>query len=202
MRPTRQHVALAAFAAGALGLLAIVWVVVMPQLRPDPGPTPVSTVGGPFELTTQNGEKLSSADLAGKPFAVFFGFTHCPDVCPTTLWDISQALEDLGSDADDLKVLFVSLDPERDTPELLKSYLQSFDPRIVGLTGDRPSVEAMARAYRVYWKKVPLEGDDYTLDHTAGIYLMDGQGRFVEMISYQASEKDRVEKLRRLVERS
>ncbi|GGC93424.1 SCO family protein [Chelatococcus reniformis] len=135
-------------------------------------------VGGPFTLTDQNGDAVSDASLRGEPFLVFFGFTHCPDVCPTTLFDASEMLRALGPSAK-AKVLFVSVDPQRDTPEVLKSYLGSFDPRIVGLTGSQEAVDAMAKAYRVYARKVPLKDGDYTMDHTALVYLMDRTGRFV-----------------------
>jgi protein SCO1/2 len=105
---------------------------------------PTVTIGGPFTLTTPTGDRLSDADLRGRPFAVFFGFTHCPEVCPTTLWEMSEALKALGPDADRLKVLFISVDPARDTGEVLVNYLQSFDPRIVGLTGTEEEIEQPA----------------------------------------------------------
>ncbi len=156
-------------------------------------------IGGPFTLTTQTGAKLSDADLKGKPFAVFFGFTHCPEVCPTTLWETTEALKALGSDADKLKVLFISVDPTRDTPEFLARYLQSFDPRIVGLTGSEAEIAAVGKEYRAYWRKVPTEDGDYTMDHTASIFLMDRDGQFTGTISYGESMEIRLQKLRRLI---
>lgn len=138
-------------------------------------------------------------DVKGTPFAVFFGFTHCPEVCPTTLWEMSEALATLGEDADNLKVFFVSVDPERDTPELLALYLQSFDPRIVGLTGSEEDIRAVGQQYRAYWRTVPLEGGDYTIDHTASIFLMDGVGEFIGTISYGEAMEERLEKLRKLI---
>lgn len=155
-------------------------------------------IGGPFTLTTQTGAKLSDADLKGKPFAVFFGFTHCPEVCPTTLWETTEALKALGSDADKLKVLFISVDPTRDTPEFLARYLQSFDPRIVGLTGSEAEIAAVGKSYRAYWRKVPTDDGDYTMDHTASIFLMDRDGQFAGTISYGESMEVRLQKLRRL----
>ena len=110
---------------------------------------------------------------------MFFGFTHCPDVCPTTLFDISEVLRRLGKDADRTGALFITVDPERDTPAVLKDYLSSFDSRLKGLTGDPAAVNAAIKAYRVYAKKVPLDNGDYTMDHTAVVYLMDKNGRFV-----------------------
>lgn len=156
-------------------------------------------IGGPFTLTTQSGTKLSDSDLKGEPFAVFFGFTHCPEVCPTTLWEMSEALKALGPDADKLKVLFISIDPTRDDPEALALYLQSFDPRIVGLTGSEEEIGTVAASYRAYWRKVPTGDGDYTMDHTASIYLMDADGEFTSTISYDEHEDMRLAKLKKLL---
>jgi protein SCO1/2 len=141
------------------------------------------SIGGPFNLIDQNGQPFSDKDLKGKSFLTFFGFTHCPDVCPTTLFEISEVLRYLGPDADHTAALFISVDPERDTPEAMRDYLASFDPHIHGLTGDAAAVAAVAKAYRVYYKKVPLEGGDYTMDHTAIVYLMDKAGQFVAPVN-------------------
>jgi protein SCO1 len=140
---------------------------------------PTAAIGGPFRLVDQNGAPFSDQDLKGKPFLVFFGFTHCPDVCPTSLFEISEIMRRLGSDADRTGALFVTVDPERDTPAGMKDYLASFDPHIRGLSGDTAALAAVAKAYRVYYKKVPLDGGDYTMDHTAIVYLMDKDGRFI-----------------------
>ncbi|MCX7304057.1 MAG: SCO family protein [Hyphomicrobiales bacterium] len=156
-------------------------------------------VGGPFTLTTQNGDELSDGDLKGTPFAVFFGFTRCPEICPTTLWEMSEALKTLGPDAERLKVLFISVDPTRDTPEFLARYLQSFDRRIVGLTGSEADIAAVGKEYRAFWEKVPTGDGDYTMNHTASIFLMDGSGTFVGTITYGESMEVRLEKLRRLI---
>jgi protein SCO1/2 len=139
----------------------------------------VAGVGGPFHLEDQNGKPVTDRDMKGRPFLVFFGFTHCPDICPTTLFDMSQLLRQLGPDADRTGALFITVDPERDTPAVMKDYLSNFDPHLRGLTGDQASIDAAIRAYRVYAKKVPLPGGDYTMDHTAVVYLMDKDGRFV-----------------------
>jgi protein SCO1 len=136
-------------------------------------------IGGPFRLVDQNGAPFSDQDLKGKPFLVFFGFTHCPDVCPTSLFEISEIMRKLGSDADRTGAVFITVDPERDTPASMKDYLASFDPHIRGLSGDPAALAAVAKAYRVYYKKVPLDGGDYTMDHTAIVYLMDKDGRFI-----------------------
>ncbi|HEY7459848.1 MAG TPA: SCO family protein [Xanthobacteraceae bacterium] len=166
---------LAAFLAGAAALAGVT-LVLWPR---EPAATRVSDVGGAFKLTDHNGHAVTEADFKGKPFLVFFGFTHCPDVCPTALFDMSEALRRLGPDADRARALFITVDPERDTPEKLKQYLSSFDPRIVGLTGTPDEIAAVTKTYKVYAKKVPTEGGDYTMDHSAIVYLMDRQGRFV-----------------------
>ncbi|MFG1358978.1 SCO family protein [Xanthobacter pseudotagetidis] len=165
----------AAFVAGAAVLLVAVGL-----LLPSPAPTGqgVAAVGGPFTLVDQNGTTTTEAALKGKPTLIFFGFTHCPDVCPTALFEMSEIFAALGPDADKLQAFFVSVDPERDTPEVLKSYLGSFAPQLRGLSGTPEQVAAIKKAYRVYSRKVPLTGDDYTMDHTAVVYLMDKTGTF------------------------
>ena len=138
--------------------------------------TAPAAIGGPFQLTDQAGQAVTEKNLKGKPTLIFFGFTHCPDVCPTSLFEISEVLKAMGSDADRVNAFFVSVDPERDTAAAMKDYLSSFDPHLKGLTGDPQAVAKVISAYRVYAKKVPLKDGDYTMDHTALIYLMD-QGR-------------------------
>ncbi|MBX3537193.1 MAG: SCO family protein [Chelatococcus sp.] len=138
----------------------------------------ISSVGGPFTLTAQDGRTVTNKDFLGAPFLVFFGFTHCPDVCPTTLFEASELLRAAGPQGDKLRVLFVTVDPERDTPEVLKSYLGAFDPRIIGLSGSPETIAAVLKSYKVYARKVPTS-DGYTMDHTAMVYLMDAKGRFV-----------------------
>jgi protein SCO1/2 len=138
-----------------------------------------SAIGGPFKLVDQNGQTITDQDLKGRPFLVFFGYTHCPDVCPTTLFDVSEIMRALGKDADRTGALFITVDPERDTPAVMKDYLSSFDPHLRGATGDLKAIEAAEKGYRVYAKKVPTDNGDYSMDHTALIYLMDKDGRFV-----------------------
>lgn len=135
-------------------------------------------VGGPFALTDQNGQTVTDASLRGQPYLLFFGFTHCPDICPSTLYEVSQMLEALGKDAK-ARAVFISVDPERDTQSVMKDYLGSFDPRILGLTGTPEQIAAVAKAFRVYAKKVAQKDGEYTMDHTAMVYLMDSKGRFV-----------------------
>ena len=161
----------------ASAIIAAVVVIAFPE-RTGLATRP-SSVGGPFRLTDQNNRSVTDADFKGKHFLVFFGFTHCPDICPTTLFEISEVLHRLGPDAERIAALFISVDPERDTPEKLKEYLSNFHPNIVGLSGTPAEIEAVVKVYRAYTKKVPLAEGGYTMDHTALVYLMDKDGRFV-----------------------
>ena len=174
-RTRRLALPVAAFLFGLVTLATTTILVLAPAGDEATAP---SSVGGPFRLVGHDGKERTEEDFAGAPFLVFFGFTHCPDICPTKLFEISQILDALGKDRK-AGALFVSVDPERDTPEVLKSYLSSFDPRIIGLTGSPEQVQATVRAYRAYAKKVPLKDGDYTMDHTAIVYLMDKRGAFV-----------------------
>jgi protein SCO1/2 len=171
--------------AGAL--IALVSVV----LATRPPPTAAVAIGGPFQLVDANNRPVTDKALLGKPSAMFFGFTYCPEICPTTLAEMSAALKILGPDAEKLNVVFVSVDPERDTPEQMRRYLASFDPHIQGFTGSVGAVDATAKAYRVYHRKVPIDGGGYTVDHSSAVYLFDRKGRFVEPIGY-GSPQDRV----------
>ena len=143
----------------------------------------------------QNGQVVTNADLAGRPYLVFFGYTHCPDFCPTALLNISAVLKELGPDKK-VAVLFVTVDPERDTLAVLKSYLENFDPRIIGLTGDNEKIAAIAKAFRVYAKKVPGQNPgDYTVDHTGIVYLMDKRGKFVSAFNLQRPPQEAAREL-------
>ena len=176
-KTSRIAMILAAFVGGlVLFFGAIVFVT---GRISSPIGSAVASVGGPFHLEDQSGKPFTDQDLKGRPFLVFFGFTHCPDICPTTLFDMSQVLRQLGPDADRTGAVFITVDPERDTPAVMKDYLSSFDPHLRGLTGDQASIDAAIKAYRVYAKKVPLKDGDYTMDHTAMVYLMDKNGQFV-----------------------
>jgi protein SCO1 len=171
----RPLVIVASFAASLLiGLLAVLW-----GLGGVRGVTAPAAIGGPFQLTDQSGATVTEKSLQGRPTLIFFGFTHCPDVCPTSLFEISEVLRAMGKDADRVNAYFVSVDPERDNNGAMKEYLSSFDPHLKGLTGDPETVAKVLSAYRVYAKKVPLKDGDYTMDHTALTYLMDRDGKFV-----------------------
>ena len=157
-------------------------------------------LGGPFALVDVNGRPFTDRDLRGRPAALFFGFTTCPEACPTTLARWTAALKALGPDADKLRMVFVSVDPERDTPAVLKRYLSDFDPRIVGLTGSPPAVARTIAAYHVYARKVPLDGGGYTMDHTAATYLFDRDGGFQGLVGYTEPTDVQTAKLKALAE--
>lgn len=193
-RTARLFLMLGAFVAGLMLFSAVIFII------SGRTPAPIvmqSAVGGPFTLTDHNGQPISDQDLKGRPFLVFFGFTHCPDVCPTTLFDVSEVLRALGPDGRGVRALFITVDPERDTPEKLKDYLASFDSRIIGVTGDPQAIAAVEKAYRVYAKKVPLDGGGYTMDHTALVYLMDKEGRFVAPFNLKRRPQEAAADLRR-----
>lgn len=162
---------------------------------PVPAAQTTALVGGPFSLVDQDGKPITEADMKGKPFLVFFGFTHCPDICPTKLFEMSQVLNIVEKDKPEIAALFVSVDPERDTPEVLKRYLSSFNPRIKGLTGDQAAVDGMVKAYRAYAKKVPLEDGTYTMDHTSIVYLMNEQGEFVTSLNMTKRDSEIAEEV-------
>ncbi len=157
-----------------------------------------ASIGGPFELTSHTGRRLRATDLRGKPFAIFFGFTQCPDVCPTTLLDVSNHLAALGDAANRLNVVFVTVDPERDTIGHLAAYLKSFDARIIGLAGTAEETAGIVRHYRVLVQKVPTSSG-YTINHTATVFLMDAEGRLAGTLSFQEPPETQLAKLRRLV---
>jgi protein SCO1/2 len=185
-------------AAFLCGLLLIFGVIVFVTGRPfSPIGQAVAAIGGPLSLEDQNGKSFTDAQMKGHPFLVFFGFTHCPDICPTTLFDMSQMMKALGPDADRVGVLFITVDPDRDTPKVLKDYLSNFDPHLRGLTGDQAQIDTAIKEYRVYAKKVPLENGDYTMDHTAIVYLMDKDGRFVAPFNMSRTPEAEAADLRR-----
>ena len=174
-RATRPLVVFAAFAGSlAVGLIVVLWL--LGGLRTVTAP---ASIGGPFKLTDQTGQVFTEKNLQGRPTLIFFGYTHCPDVCPTSLFEMSEVLRAMGKDADRVNAYFISVDPQRDTSAVMKDYLTSFDPHLKGLTGDPETVAKVLSEYRVYAKKIPLKDGDYTMDHTALIYLMDRDGRFV-----------------------
>src|ERR1041385_3906935 len=192
-RTTRPLVVIAAFASSLLVVL-IVLLWMLGGLRSVTAP---AAIGGPFQLTDQTGQTVTEKNLQGKPTLIFFGFTHCPDVCPTSLFEISEVLRALGGDADRGNAYFISVDPERDNEAAMKDYLSSFDPHLKGLTGDPEVVAKVLSEYRVYAKKVPLKDGDYTMDHTALIYLMDREGKFVAPFNLKRTAEEAAQDLKR-----
>jgi len=158
-----------------------------------------SAIGGPFQLIDQNGKPFSDADLKGKWHLIFFGYTHCPDACPTALNEMSLALDRLGMKRDEVGVVFITVDPERDTPDALKSYVQSFDAPIVALTGSSEAVAQAAKAYRVFYAKHPRPDGDYDMDHGAVIYVMNPEGRFTATFTPDSSADAIVQRLQKLI---
>ena len=184
-------VAVVAVAVGALGYRAAV-----------PGGTAsltsIADIGGPFTLVNQRGETVTRDDILGRPHAVFFGYTFCPDVCPTTLYEMSQHMAAMGDSAPE--IVFITVDPERDTPETLERYVSFFDERILALTGTREAVDEAVRAYRAYYKIHPEDEDgDILVDHTASVFLFGADGSFEGTIAYQENPAVAREKLERLV---
>jgi protein SCO1/2 len=193
-RTARILLVLGAFVAGLVLFTTVVFIFTGRSPAPIAMP---SAVGGPFKLVDQNAKPITDEDMKGHPFLVFFGFTHCPDVCPTTLFEVSEILRAAGPGAKDARALFITVDPERDTPQVLKDYLGSFDPRVIGVTGDSEAVAAVIKSYRVYAKKVPTDGGGYTMDHTAIVYLMDKDGRFVAPFNMKRRPAEAAADLRR-----
>jgi protein SCO1/2 len=159
-----------------------------------------SAIGGPFTLVDDNGQTVTDRTYRGKWLLVFFGYTHCPDVCPTTLNSLAAALRQLGPAAASVQPLFITVDPQRDTPRVLADYVRAFDPRIVGLTGTTEQIAAVAREYRVYFSadETP-EQRDYQLDHSAFVYVMDPQGKFVQLFGGATANDKIAAKLRQLM---
>ncbi len=182
-----------ALLALAAGLAAIVAVTVAAK-----APSGETAKRRAFELETVDGRPFRSAALAGKPYLVFFGFTHCPDVCPTALFELSALLKDIGPAADRIVTLFVTIDTERDTAKLLKLYMTSFDPRIIALRGDDAQTKAAADAFSAFYRKVPPASDRYTMDHTAGHFLIRADGRLQGMLDMHEPRETQLQKLRLL----
>jgi protein SCO1/2 len=189
----RPLVIATAFAASlVLGLLIVFWAMGGVSKVAQP-----AAIGGPFQLTDQHGKAITDKNLKGKPTLIFFGYTHCPDVCPTSLFEISEVLRAMGRDADKVNAVFISVDPERDTQAAMKDYLSSFDPHLEGLSGDPAETAKVITSYRVYAKKVPTKDGDYTMDHTALIYLMDRDGRFVSPFNLKRTPEEAAADLKR-----
>ena len=157
------------------------------------------TVGGAFSLTAPDGSTVTDQTLKGQPFAIFFGFTRCPDVCPTTLSRLAQLRKRMGEDGEKFQIVFVSVDPGYDSPEDIGRYVDLFGTPIIGLTGSDDAIAEVADAYHAFYEKVPVEGGDYTIDHTAAVYLMGADGKLQSIIDYHESPAASLAKLEGLI---
>jgi protein SCO1/2 len=193
-RTSHIMLVLSAFLAGLVIFFAVLLFATGQFRNGGPGG---SAIGGPFQLIDQDDKPVSDQDMKGKPLLVFFGYTHCPDVCPTTLFEISEVLRAMGPEAARVHALYITIDPERDTPAVMKDYLSSFDPNLRGATGDAKAVDAVEKAYHVYATKVPTGDGDYSMDHTALVYLMDKQGRFVAPFNLKRRPEDAAAELKK-----
>lgn len=182
--------------AGVLGWLT--FAVTQSDQKIAEGP-----FGVPFELVAQDGQPITEQAFRGKPTALFFGFTHCPEVCPTTLFELDGWLKQVDPDAKGLQAYFVTVDPERDTPEILGRYISNVTDRVKGIAGDPAKVAEVIKGFRVYAKKIPLDeakpDGDYTMDHTASVFLLDAEGRFKGTIAYGENPETAVKKLENLM---
>lgn len=196
--------------AGIVGIaLAVAPLVARPMEAPavatdaaPPSASPYARLGRDVDdvrLIGSDGRAVQWGDLKGQPRAVFFGFTHCPEVCPTTIAELSAAMARLGPRADALRVEFVTFDPERDTPEVLGAYLSGFGPAFRGYAGEAAAIDRLAKAYRAAQSRTPLDGGDYTIDHTTTVYLLDASGAVMDILAYQSAPEVVDEKLARLL---
>jgi protein SCO1/2 len=197
--PMKRGLLLAGLVIAAAIFVTSVTVLLLEWRARETGQTTAADIGGPFSLTDQDGKKVTDADYAGQWKLVFFGFTSCPEVCPTTLNRISLTLKALGPLGDKLHPLFITVDPERDTPEVMKSYVDAFDKRITGLTGTPAEIDAVAKAYRAFYQKVP-QSNDYTMDHSTLIYVMRPDGRYETLLRYDDSPAEMADKLKPLLQ--
>lgn len=185
-------------AAGVLGAFTF-------KITKGPETAVEGPYGVPFTLVSQNGQPISEQAFRGKPTALFFGYTHCPDVCPTTLFEMDGWLQKVDPDGNKMNAYFVTVDPERDTPDIMKQYVSNVSQRITGISGAPDKVMDMVKGFRVYAKKVPVDekdpNGDYTMDHTASVFLLDSTGRFAGTIAYQEDPDTAVKKLQNLLKR-
>ncbi|WP_298955838.1 SCO family protein [uncultured Methylobacterium sp.] len=193
--PKRAGLAVVGLFGLALAGIAGTTVALLPRGSRPPA---VSVVGGPFRLESSKGGVLDSASLRGRPYLVFFGFTHCPNVCPTTLADLGTLLDEFARQGGDVRAYYITLDPERDTPALMREYMAAFSDRLTGLTGTPEAIAAVARAYRATARKVPLPGGDYTLEHTLMVYMVDRDGGFAGPLDLDAGHGLALKQLHRL----
>ena len=192
-----------AVGAGALSLMLGVgwWRVDGPGAPKPAGQRPLPLSAMDFRLTDHEGNEVGPDTLIDRPTMVFFGFTYCPDVCPTTLSDISGWLDDLEDEAAQMNAVFITVDPERDTVDAMAEYVSHFHPQVRGWTGSAADIARAAEGFRVRYERVPLEGGDYTMNHTAGVFLFDAEGALVSIIDYHEPREFALPKIRRAMER-
>lgn len=179
--------------AGIAGVAAVQWLA--PRGEQAGGPV---AIGGPFALTDQDGRAVTEQSYAGELMLVYFGYTNCPDICPTGLQTIAIAMDELGEAGKAVRPILITVDPERDTPAALKEYVQAFHPRLVGLTGSPEQIAKVAREYRVYYQKAELKGSSlgYAVDHSGFMYLMDGRGRYLAHFRHDISPGELAQRIR------
>lgn len=193
-------------------MIGILLILIAASLAASPSPHGAHATGAPAAATDQLGHGIDGVELVddagkpvrwgalkGRPRAVFFGFTRCPVVCPVTVWEIDTALAAIGKPADALQINFVTLDPARDTPEAMRDYFSSFKPRLRALTGSRTAVAEIAKSFEVVHEKVPLDGGDYTLDHTAAVFLLDETGRVVDVLAHGTPQDVMIKRLKQVL---
>ncbi|MFM9827878.1 MAG: SCO family protein [Sphingomonas sp.] len=193
------RIALWGLVALAVGMAAYLLLEARTATPSQPAQSYASAIGGPFLLTDPAGKPVSNETLKGKPFAIFFGFTRCPDVCPTTLNRMAALRKALGADRDKFNIVFVSVDPGHDKPADIGQYVALFGTPIIGLTGTDAQIAQVVKAYHVFYEKVPQPGGDYTIDHTATVFLMGRKGEFVTTIDHQEAQDTALAKLKRLI---
>jgi protein SCO1/2 len=191
---------IAGFLIGALAGAAIL-LLTTPQGGQPVQSSGTALIGGPFSLVGTDGKPVTDRDFRGRYMLIFFGFTHCPDICPAELQVTAQALDQLGDKAKKVVPIFITLDPERDTPEAMANYVKSFGPNFVGLTGSPEAIAAAAKAYRVAYAKVENKesAGDYSVDHSALVYLMDPEGKYATHFTYGTSADEMAEKLNKIL---
>ncbi|MCT2398434.1 SCO family protein [Novosphingobium mangrovi (ex Huang et al. 2023)] len=182
------------------GIVVILVALTWAGSRNDAGPGDEPAFGGDFTLVAPDGSAVTRADIADKPFAIYFGFTRCPDVCPTTLASLARMRKALGTDGDRFRIVFVSVDPGHDKPAAIGEYVSLFETPILGLTGSTAQLEQIEQGFGVYVKQVPQPGGDYTIDHTAAVFLIDAKGKLAGTISHGEPEKTGIEKLRLMLD--
>ncbi|WP_439599635.1 SCO family protein [Devosia sp.] len=185
---------------GLVGVAAVAATLLFFVTRPAPDSGGIG--GGSYALVDQRGNPVDQSMLVGQPSLLFFGYTHCPDVCPTTMGEMAGWFADLGDEAKTLKAFFVTVDPERDTPEILDGYVSWVSDRVTGVTGKPEEIAKMVKAWKVLGEKVPGQGSDYTMNHTASVFLVNAQGGFEGTIAYEEATPVALGKIRKLLGKS